>query len=197
MPVGNNDIVRITAKFSYAGNDVQNVYHCKVDATADIPNSTFLSEMAADIDSMYDEIVTEIHNSIHFDTIEMYNISGDEYIGEIDWPSKTTGSGAVDRLPVQCAALVKFPTSTLRSQGRKFLPPYHEDAKDSAGNPTSVALANLADWAADVLTTKTGTNWSAVMGNWSPTLLRFAEWTSAVIATFFATQRRRYSGSGS
>jgi hypothetical protein len=198
VAVGNNDILRITASFDYDGDQIQNVYHMQVTTTSgDVDNATFLAELDDDIDSMYDDIVSEIFTDVDFDYIEVYNLTADEFVGRVSWPSKTSGSGTGDPLPPQTAPLVLFPTAVLRSVGKKFLPLYAESANDAAGTPSSAALVNLASWAADVLATKTGTGWSGVMGNWNPTLLRFAEWTSSVVQDFWATQRRRYKGSGS
>jgi len=127
----------------------------------------------------------------------MYNVTAEEFIGRESWPSKTVGSGTGDPLPPQNCPLCLFGTAVLRSVGKKFLPVYAETANDSTGTVSGAALANMANFIADVLATKTGTGWSGVLGNWNPTLVRFAEWTSGIARDFYATQRRRYAGSGS
>ena len=196
MAIENGDIVRITCKFRQSGNAVQNVYHARVTTTGSVPDSTFLTEMAAEMDDMYTDITSEIADTVSFSSIEIYNVTGETYVGETGWPSKTTGTNTADQLPPQTAPLVLFNTNVLRSQGRKFLPPYTETGSDDFGKLATVALSHLLDFIVDVLAAKTGTNWSAVLGNYNYPLERFAQWISGVARAYFATQRRRYIGVG-
>jgi len=197
MAITDGDIIRITAKMSQGLSDIQNVYHCQVETSGPVSNATFLSEMAADVDSMYTDLVTNIANNVSFDTIQMYNITQDEYIGETSWPSKTAGTASANMLPPQTAPLVLFSTAYLRSQGRKFLPPFTVNAEEDDGTLASAALGQIANFIADVLLQKSGVNWTAYMGNWNPTFARFAQWLEGTARDFFATQRRRYTGYGS
>jgi len=197
MPVSDGDIIRIVCKFSIGEDDLQNVYHARVDAGTPIDDAVFLSEMADDIDNMYGDLELATSQNVDFDSIEMYNITDDSYVGETSWPTLIDGGNASNQLPVQTAPLVLFLTPFLRSVGRKFLLPATTALIDADGSPSNVLLGFIADFVVEVLDTKTGTGWSAVLGNWSASLDRFAEWTESVVRDLFATQRRRYYGRGS
>lgn len=197
MPVHNGDVVRITCTMRQSLSDVQNVYHALVDATSTIDNTTFFTQMADDIDSMYDPLVTNLPDQLTFDSISMQNLTQEEFIGQGAWPVKTDGSAVSHMLPPQCAALCLFSTDTLRSQGRKFLPPLTVNSEEDDGSITAATLTAIASFIAECLLTKNGTNWSAVLGNYNPTLARFATWIEGTARDLFATQRRRYTGYGS
>lgn len=197
MAIENNDVLRITCKFSYLSNDVQNVYHLKVATSGPVDDEDFLDEIAADMDSMYDDINPHISNDILYDTVEVYNITDESYVGEVSWPSKTVGAASGNNMPPGSSALCLFPTSTLRSQGRKFLPLMTINAIDSTGTPSATVLTAMASFIADVLAQKSGVNWTGYLGNYNDDLARFAQWISGLAMNFFATQRRRYIGSGS
>lgn len=197
MAISDGDVVRITCKWTFRSGDVQNVYHMRVDTTGPVDNEDFLDEIAADMDSMYDDVHTYIANDVTYDTIEVYNVTGEEYIGETDWPVKTVGAASGDVLPAQVSALALFNTATLRSQGRKFLPPMTESNTNAYGEVEATTLTAIASFIADVLLQKSGVNWTGHMGNYNYDLIRFAQWISGVARDIFATQRRRYAGSGS
>lgn len=197
MALATGDIVRITCKMSQDGKDVQNVYHMKAAVSAAVTYEDFLDELAQDFDDMYNLVDTRFADVLTFDTIEMYNITKDEYIGETAWPVLTVGSSLSDELPVQSSPCVLFPSDKLRSQGRKFLPPLTIGSLDDHGTIVASVLAEIAAYAAEALTAKVGTDWAGVLGNWNPDLGRFAEWVSAVVLPEFKTQRRRYTGTGS
>lgn len=197
MAIENNDVLRITCKFSYESNDVQNVYHIKVATSGPVDDEDFLDEIADDMDSMYDDINPHISNDITYETVEVYNITDDTYVGEVSWPSKTVGGASGNNMPPASAALCLFPTGTLRSQGRKFLPLMTINALDATGTPSTTVLTAMVAFIADVLTQKSGVNWTGYLGNWNDPLGRFAQWLSGLAVDFFATQRRRYVGSGS
>jgi len=197
MAVENNDVVRITCKFSFLSNDVQNVYHMKVSTTGPVDDEDFLDEVAADMDSMYDDITTHISNDVAFESVEVYNVTDESYIGEVAWPSKTVGGASGNNLPPAASALCLFSTGFLRSQGRKFLPLMTLNALTTNGGVHNDVVTAITSFIADVLLAKSGVNWSGLMGNWNPDLARFAQWIAGIAQDEWATQRRRYKGSGS
>lgn len=196
MSLQDNDVIRVTAKMSRASSlgEIQNVYHIRYDGSS-VSYETLWDAVATWLDDAYGNIVDEIHPNVHFDTIEMFNVTQDEPVGEDAWPTLTAGTGASDMLPAQTSPLVLFPTNTARSQGRKFLPPVGEESQ-SNGVLLAGVLTSMANYAADLLENIPVGVWSAAVGNYNPTLARFAPWISAIVKDVLRTQRRRVAGVG-
>lgn len=197
MPTADNDILRVVAKMSIDGNDVQNVYHLRADVTSDPGDATVLSEIADYLDDAYAQVNGTFDGDLTYDSIAVWNVSTDTFIGETTWPVRTSGGSATDMLPIQTSPIVLFGTNVNRSQGRKFLPPMTEGNCEADGTPTAATHTVLGNYAAAILAGVTGTGWDGIPGNWNEAKARFVDWVYATIKDFFATQRRRYRASGS
>lgn len=197
MAVQSGDVLRIVAKMSWGDADIQNVYHCQTSGSDFGTNLDVLGDIADDIEAVYQVVDQDMPNTITFDTIEGYNVTREEYLGEIGWPQLTNAAGGADAMPPQCAPLVLFNTTVPRSQGRKFFPPLTEVNNDTDGTPTVTLLTNLATMAALLLAGVTEGTWSASFGNYRELGEVFIPWIGAQVKDFFATQRRRYLQSGS
>ncbi|GAG64308.1 unnamed protein product, partial [marine sediment metagenome] len=158
---------------------------------------TVFDEIADWLDDAYDDLASSMCVTVDFDSIEVWNLTQDDLLGLGDWPTQTAGANDTNQMPPQCAALVLFNTSTARSQGRKFLPPFGVASQDTDGSVLAASLGNILLYANKLLVDITGTGWVGTAGNWNPVLVRFAAWTTNQIRDIFATQRRRYVGSGS
>jgi len=197
MPIADNDILRITAKMLIGEDDVQNVYHMKVNVTGSPSDSLVVEEILDYVEDAYGDLVSSICSTVVFATIEVWNVTQDSLLGEDVWPSLIDGGNETNQLPAQCGALVLFNTGQARSQGRKFLPPFGTSSGDDLGTIITASLNNIILYANRLLVELTGTGFTGAMGNWNPVLVRFAEWTGNQVRDLFATQRRRYIGSGS
>jgi hypothetical protein len=198
MPVEDNDILRVTAKMSLGTNDVQNVYHLKVAGDPETQDAVW-DGIAAWLEDAYTEVLDCSTGVLHYDTIEVFNITKDEPVSEDAWPSLAagTGSGSVQSAN-QVAPIVKFPTLTARSQGRKYLPPFMWGMFSGEGVLSSAALTAITAFAAEILSgVAIDGSSSAFAGNWSPLYQRFATWVSAIVDDVSKTQRRRVRGVGS
>jgi len=197
MPVAAGDILRVVAKMKLGEDDVQNVYHVRIDTVdgSQTDVDTF-NEIAGVLDSAYDYLDGVQPDTLDYDRIQIYNLTQDTLVYEYVWPTLTSGI-STSTVPPQDAALCLFLTDVLRSQGRKFLPPFGSGAIDTDGTITSSVLGYMLSYATSFIGGFTGTHIEYTFGNWNPTLARFAEWTGAIVRDFFATQRRRYVGSGS
>lgn len=196
MPTANNDILRVVAKMSWNGLDVQNVYHLKATVTTDPGDLTVVQEIAAGLDAAYDHIDAYMPNDIYFDSVQVWNATTDTYLGQDGWPTLTGGALTTFPLPPQNAPLVLFNTNVNRSQGRKFLPTFAVDALDSDGTLGSGILTGIGFFIADILTGISGTGWSGTWGNYNVDLVRFVPWVTGLARDIWATQRRRYFGKG-
>lgn len=193
-----NDVFRVTAKMSIGSDDVQNVYHLQAQGGAPASNAAVLADIANFMDDAYAEIAIGQPTSLNYDTIEVYNLTAEEYVGETAWPTLTAGTGAdANLLPPQLSPLVLFLTGVLRSVGRKFLPMFVLGNIQTDGSLSSSALTAMAGYAAILLAGYAGSGYTLVPGNYRPLTELFIEWTEAVVRDLWATQRGRYFGSGS
>lgn len=196
MTAAVNDVLRIVAKMSLGIDDVQNVFHAKCIIQHGTPtDAQIISDLANTLDTAYDYLDGVQPSDLSYDTISVYNLTQDYFMGEVAWPSLTAGASA-STVPPQCAALVLFNTDTLKSQGRKYLPPFGGGAIDNDGTVTSAVLAYITSWAAEFIGTVIGTYMDVEYGNWNDTKSRWVPWVLAIIRDFFATQKSRYLGAG-
>lgn len=197
MPVQLGDVLRVVCKLSHGLDDVQNVYHAKVFGTAAPTDSQAYGAVASVLDAAYAVIDGPMSTNVSFDSISVYNLTQDYFIGEAGWPTVTDGNGVGGDLPQQCAPLILFPTDVLKSVGKKYLPPFAEEVLDTDGTIASGLLAAMATFAATILDGFTGVNYTVEFGNYRVDTAQFIPWVSAIVRDFFATQRRRYKGKGS
>lgn len=197
MAPSSGDVIRIIAKMSYNGSDVQNVYHLKLDTVPGSPdNGDLMLEIASEMDYMYDYIDSSLADELTFDTVEAYNLTAGEYVGEVDWDTLTVG-GAASSAPPQLAPLLLFTTETLKSQGRKFLPPTGSLSIESDGTIVSTFVALMANFVTELMSPTQFTDYGGSFGNYRELTSIFIPYVAAIVRDFFATQRRRYEGVGS
>lgn len=197
MAQSQDDVLRVTAKMSLGVEDVQNVYHFIVGGTGTATDAATLTAIANLLDDAYFELQGSTSDEISFDTIEVYNLTQDTWVGELVWPSLTTGGQTGNLMPPQTSMLALFNTDTLRSQGRKFLPPSVIDYVGADGTPLSGVLGYAANFATELLLGATSGTVTFKPGNFRALLSAFIPWVFATIPDFYATQRRRYYGKGS
>ncbi|MCK5293006.1 MAG: hypothetical protein KAR39_13430 [Thermoplasmata archaeon] len=197
MTVQIDDVLRVTAKMSIGVEDVQNVYHFKATGTGTATDANVTIAIAAGLDNAYDEVDLLFPTVLSFDTIEFYNLTQDLYLGELAWPTLVAGADVADLLPPQVCPFVLFNTNELGSQGRKFLPVTTTNYIAVDGTPTGGVLTDLAAFAADILIGYVTGTVTMVPGNYRKGTAAFFEWVLAILPDFYATQRRRYYGSGS
>jgi hypothetical protein len=198
MAMADQDIVRITAKMSYSGGDIQNVFHVRYTMATPTDDATFMADTADEIDTYYGDINTQISSTVSYDTIAFYNITQDRPMGEVAWPTRTAGGNSTgEHLPPQTSPLVLFGTYTPKSQGRKYLPMLTTNNTGNLGSVDSVVLTALATWAANFLADAVIGGGYIEFGNWNDTLSRFAVWITAFVKDYLHTQRRRSRAVGS
>jgi len=198
MAVEVGDVVRITAKMEQGGDDVQNVFHIQHNGSSSVADSTFLADAISWLDGAYDYINDYQGDALSYESVEAYNVTQGAPIGEDVWDTLTSGDDSTaQESPKQVAALVRFPTATARSQGRKFIGGLTEADLDNGGVLTSAFTTALGQWALDIIACFASDSQDFNLGNWNPTLSRFAAVTGAIINTYNAIQRRRAAGVGS
>lgn len=197
MPVNHQDIIRITAKMTIPPDDFQNVYHAQYLGPSGQSDAVAWTDVATVLETMYTEVLGEQADELLYDTIELWNVTQDAPMVESAWPTLTAGTSVDRALPYQSAALLLFPTGTARSQGRKFLPGFTDGGTEGDSLWDAGAITALVAFAAEALGVFDLAAGSFTFGNWNPTLVRFAQWVSAIVQAVIKTQRRRSPGVGS
>lgn len=198
MTVVDGDVIQVRAKMSKGADDLLNVYHFVASLVDDQDDEDVYDAVAQLLDDAYDYIDTQMNDGYDFDTIEAINLTQDVSLGEEAWPTLTTGADTGDNLPMQNSTVVRFPTATLGSQGRKFLGGFTENFNGGSGTVAAALQATLAQYAAALLTGAViDASNRLIPGNWNDVLERFAPWISAIVNPVFGTQRRRKVGIGS
>jgi len=197
MTVNPNDILRVVCKLSEAGHDRINVFHGQYLGSEADQDAFIYADCAGALDAAYTPYAEDLNSSMHFDTIEMFNVTQDLPINEEAWPSLEAGTSIVTTGPVQCAPLVVFGTNAPRSHGRKYMPPPVLDSTTGGGQLTGDIIANLAFFGASLLEDVPFLNGLVQWGVWSEKYSRFAPYVNALVDTYIRTQRRRLPGVGS
>lgn len=197
MTVSLGDIVRITPRFEMYEEDVQNVYHVKVNAGGDVDDSVFDAGAVAWLETVYNNLNGDISDEMDRLDIVIQNITEGTPARFLQWTTYPTPTDTNTPLPLQCTGLISFPSDTVKSIGRKFIAGWTEADNDDPGIPTSGALSALADVAADIVLGWAAGGQTLIPGNWNDNTSHFAFWMFATVAGFWATQRRRRAGVGS
>lgn len=198
MTVQINDIVRVTAKLEQGGDDIQNVYHVKNVGSGAVADATFLASAVTWMDDCYDYMDALMGDAVDFVSVEAFNITQGAPIGEDSWDTMTSGGDAANQeYAKQCCALIRFPTATAKSQGRKFIGGLTEALLDNGGVLTGAVTTQLGLMAAEILAGFVSDTQDFEVGNWSASKSRWAPWISAIVNTYNAVQRRRAAGVGS
>jgi len=201
MTVNAGDALRVAARMRYGigGQELINVMHFVLNTPSSLPNASVLQDMGQVLEDFYIHIKSSMNISVQFEDYTVTNVTQDVVLGTDTWPTFVTGSGAVDALPPQCAALILARTITPRKQGRIYLPGFEEDLV--AGSVWgAAALAALVSFSAEMLVTQ-----AATFGVYSyrvftrpddgpPIILaKLDPPTTVAVVGFVRTQRRRSS----
>jgi len=198
MTVSDGDILRVSAEISKQNDTYVNVYHLKASFASDQDDEDVFDAVRAWLGDAYDYLDDLMNDGYDFEQVTVVNLTQDTVVGQDDWDTVTSGASNADDLPRQCAPVIRFPTNVLGSQGRKFMLGFTETENSGSGNLSSTLQTALGNFAAEILDGVAVTiNDDLIPGNWNIGLSRFVPWISAIVNTFFGTQRRRVVGSGS
>jgi hypothetical protein len=197
MAVNDGDIIRVTCKMRFSGNDIQNVFHVQYDGVPQL-DVDFMDDVNTAMDTYYQDINPQISAGVYYDTIAFFNITQDRPMGEQAWASLVQGSNNTgEHIAPQLSPLVLFGTYTTKSQGRKYLPFLTSNNTGNYGSVDTVVLTAMATWAANFLGSTALTTGQIGFGNYNKNLTRFVYWVSAFTKAYLHTQRRRKAGVGS
>lgn len=201
MATNSGNIIRVACRNRYKEvADVVNVLHFTVE---DVPGTLDDDKLLTDVSSLVSEawgsLSSVINAGLEPYLIDVYNISQDYPIGQTIWSlGLWSGGGASgDPLPEGVAALVIWPTSVKRVQGKSYIGVMSE-ASLTGGTFTSATVSALEDWADILMSQTVQTNgYSFGFGIWSRVGGTMTQPNGKRISTLPAYQRRRRIGRGS
>jgi len=198
---GNADVIRVTCRLrSATGEDIENVYHYVCDFAGEVEEEDCITDILAQMDSMYDTIQPEIPSDVTFVDIDIMNVVREYVYAARPWPNQTVGGGTGDTMPEQNCALVVGRTNRTKTVGRKFLGPFIEAANND-GAWRSTLTAMLADYIdqylADIVVGLSQRLVPGVAHYFNNVFQRFTEFSEAYTSSGVYTQRRRRRGVGS
>lgn len=198
MAVNDLDIIRVATKLvDILGFQVVNVWHFKCDLiTPPSTDALVMADLAARMELIYTEILTDLHNSLTFLDINFFNVTQDAPMGTLFWPTLTTGGAGGDPMPSQAAAMVRAETGKSRNWARKFFGTFGEGTNTSLGLIVAGAVTHLVNLGAVWITPYAG-----VVGTYIPVVWynKDAEWrslTRGIVRNVWSTVRRRRAGRG-
>ena len=198
MTINTNDVIRASAIMRLSNaDDIVNVFHVEAQTVGAELQIDLRADIATYIESIYLEFDQEIHTSVSFDTIELFNVTDGNPEPSVGWPTLVAGLKVDDPVPDGVAALSIGRTGVSRVVGKKFWPIATEGDLIGgtwiAGYLTLIDNAN-AKWIAP-FTGASGVTWDP--GVFSRVAALFRPFTEAASSAVPAYQRRRKRGVGS
>lgn len=198
MTIGAGHHLRITAHMKLLGTiDIENVYDVRSNSTGVDTDLHAMEDMAVWLDGAYNEINTLLHTSLLFVDVRGFNVSADEPLPTVPWPSQTAGLDSSDLLATGVSLVTLFHTVKSRVIGRKFIGGFTEQAV-TLGLAAASAIANLTNFTLDIIAGPTGTlsggDFDYVIVD-KVGIMRTP--VRAVVSAIPGYQRRRRSGVGS
>lgn len=100
MPIGVNDVIRVTAGLLWNASDsIQNVFHFDVNNLGTADQEDMLNFFRNIIEDMYTEIMDVIPNNITTEFINIFNETDNEPYGSEAWPTLTVGAATGHAMP--------------------------------------------------------------------------------------------------
>jgi hypothetical protein len=200
MAIEAGDTIRCTARMTWNNVvSIQNTFWCYKTVSTNDDNEDNMADLATWIDGIYDNIVGAMPTNLTFDDIDFFNVTADQPLGSLPWPTQTTGNGGSTEIAATgVAAVITAFTAITKVRGRKFLGPLTEAAIDAGylNTSTMLTLADIIlDWMTPFVGTTTGNAW--LPGVWRRLQEAFAPFTRAVVRNIPGYQRRRKAGVGS
>ena len=198
MAIVVDDVLRITAVMQFDSiDDIVNVYHCKVSSNVTVDDDQFMTQMAGEMDSLYDLINGGVSDLQEYIDVQGQNLTQNVLLPSKDWPNLTFGGSVSTALPSQVAASVFHRTLRPNTRASKYLGIFTEAQNDGNGSIGAGFQANLQSYADQLNGGFVGGGFVAAYGAYNVALDRFTPADSGIVPARWRTQRRRRLGVGS
>lgn len=193
-----NDIVRVVNVFERQGSlDIfTNTFYFKVLAASWASDLQFMSEIANYMDISYLIINGSFNTAMLYKHIDGQNITQNQLLPLVPWPTLTAGVNATDMLPTQCTARPYFPTNRPKTRAAIGLPPYSENTQSGGGLIAAATLTVTETWADRFVGNMILAGGTLQYGAFNNALVRFTPVDSRVVPQRFRTIKRRRVGVG-
>lgn len=199
MTISAGDVVKATARLEWGGSvAVQNVFYAESLAAVSVSDEDAMDDLAEWLETIYDSIAPYMMTTVAFVDILFYDMTGDRPIGQLSWPTLTTGSGVGHPTASLVSMVVTAYTSINRTRGRKFFGVFDNTLMANglwvAALLTDMALAAGA-WITSFTGGTSGQTW--LPGVWRVTKIpHFTDFTEFVVRAIPGAQRRRKENVG-
>lgn len=200
MAVNNQDVIKVTARMRWADAvDVQNVFTAVLASGTYVTDDEAKDDLAEWVDDMYAIVDDVLPTNLVFDDLDFFNLTQDEPLGTLSWPTMTTGQAGTNEIAASgVAAVLTAFTSIVRVHGRKYFGPIAETFIDG-GYLNSTVIAGMASvialWITPFTGGTSGETWAP--GVWRRLTSGFAAFRDGVVRNVPGYQRRRKAGVGS
>lgn len=197
MTVAVDDVVRITARMLLDGaSDVVNVYHFVVDTNDTLDDAAFMTDVALNMDALYDLIDFRISERITFESVQGFNVTQSVLLPDTDWPVLVAGAETESMLPEMVSACCFHRTLAPRVRASKFLPPV-TDFSNTGGLLETTFKAAVEDFAGELVLGFLIGDIDLQYIAFNVALSTFNRVVSSQVPARFRTQKRRRIGVGS
>lgn len=197
MTVAQFDVIEISARGEFAGvEDTVNVYQFQLQTAAPVADATAITQLAGHLDDIYDNIQPLQTTSYLYRDLSFRNITQDTVLGVVPWPTKVAGASVGKAMPPGVAGLINMATNIARVVLRKYLGGLTDAVLEIDGTFTSVLVAALVQFAADLLALFITGSETWAYGHLSPKTAAFEQPVAGVVTDIPAYQRRRKQGRG-
>jgi len=190
------DVIRLTAVMDhdYEGT-VQNVWHV-LQSVDTATQEDFMDDVADRMNAAYNNLDNFMPDSLSFQEIRGYNITQDEPLPTVNWPTLTVGQvDAAEPLPSVMSALGLMRTGTPKVLGKKYFGPF-TDANINNTEWTSGITSAVLQALISMTTAWSSGGGQAEAGVWSEKLETWIPVIERVARSVAAYQRRRKQGRG-
>jgi hypothetical protein len=197
MSVSSGDIIRVTAVMDSQHGHIENVYYFRSDLPIPAADEDYMADLAVKLESVYGAILSNLSIDTIFTEVQGYNVTTDQPMPTIGWPTLTAGTGAAQSLPAGVSALAILRTGVKRVLGRKFFGLLQTGVLDGDGFLTAGVVTAVATAAGELIGGFLG---SETLSGWLPGVRdktgAFWAFIEAVASNNPGYQRRRRRGRG-
>lgn len=200
MPVGDENIIKVTCKHKYDNvDDIINTFHFRV-STVPTPNTdaNLLEDISNIMAGAFSELQPYLVNNVTAEVIQVYNVTLDGPIGVTSWGTAHTGGSATgEAMPQHDAALALLNTAVKRRIGRLYFGVMSE-ASQNDGRWSGALTSAIGTMLNDLNSSPTAAHGTVLeYGVYSRKDGAFSGITTIRIQPVVATMRTRKPGRGS
>lgn len=147
MAIGLNDIIRVTAKMSWLGHDVMNVWHVYCASVPLASDVDMMTDIAEWLETIYGEFDDRLNENLLFEEVLGFNVSDGDPLPTVPWPTLAAGGQTSQMNSIGAAMFVIMRTGVARVLGKKWFAGFTEADMENnyyVGAATAAVAAGMA-----------------------------------------------------